>query len=330
MYQSGYIMMLSLVMVAGLMIMVTSIVNQVRITRQAMRIVAERAQAQQLALAGIQLAYAQLAAPTDQKSTGTATSTNALKEFVTYSSWWQEYELTQEKEGVNGTISIYLVPDEGKININALYDFKEKKFIKNPRFDARSFLSSIDEKLKPILKMSLIEPLEKFLREQNGPLDDITQLKAIPEFAPLLDTFFAQPPVKEQQFKPALSDIFTVVPSQRIYPAMLSLNMQWAFGLQDPSVNLKQARNELASKIKENSDLQTEWNTFYTSIYKKKFTELQGEFKLLLDTKFEGRFFSLISYGKIGPITQRLYALIERVVNRDKTVTYFVRKLYWI
>lgn len=41
---------------------------------------------------------------------------------------WQTFKLKEGVEGIDATIRICLSCEEGKINLNNIYDFKEKKF----------------------------------------------------------------------------------------------------------------------------------------------------------------------------------------------------------
>ena len=55
--------------------------------------------------------------------------------------------------------------------------------------------------------------------------------------------------------------------------------------------------------------------------------------KLLLTTKFGPTVFSVLSYGKVGEVTQRFLAIIEKgkpSQEQDGRAKVTLRKLYWL
>src|SRR5690606_18056883 len=99
--------------------------------------------------------------------------------FVPRINRWQTFSLTEEKDGINGTIQICLMSEEGKININRIYDFEKKKFIGegNKQEDWKILLQEIFNQIeKQANTKGLFEAFTAFLKKQDGPLDDVTQL----------------------------------------------------------------------------------------------------------------------------------------------------------
>lgn len=341
--REGYVLVLSIMLMGMLMVLVTSVVQRVLVTRQTARLTTERMKAQELAWSGLQIAYAQLAqkskevveklpAP-QQAGEKTQKPADDRLRMIEYSSWWQEYELKREIEGVDGTIVLYVVPESGKINLNGLYDFKQKKWYSDQFFNARQLIQLVSERLRPLLgNVNLVDILEKFFKEKNGPIEDITQLKSIKEFEKLDALFFARPPEKEAPFRPALADLFTVARDDRgLNPACLSHSVAWLINPQSlDSAQVRKIRAQIAPEIKETMDWTKNWEKLLQPLYKKSYTDIPRDLKILFNPKFEGSIFSVVSYGKINTVTQALYVLVERTLARDQRVQYIIRKMYWL
>lgn len=68
-------------------------------------------------------------------------------------------------------------------------------------------------------------------------------------------------------------------------------------------------------------------------MYGKELRTLPKNIDSMLSTTFDPHFFSVRVHGKVGEVTQRLYAILERVKrSQGKEIVYdvFVRKLYWL
>ena len=102
------------------------------------KIMIDREYAEMIALGGIEVAMAQLQIKPpknkkpdeplseDEKTKGIKTF---LKRILPNLNRWQVFELTEQKDGIDGTLKISISSEDGKININKLID-QQKKTIK--------------------------------------------------------------------------------------------------------------------------------------------------------------------------------------------------------
>lgn len=340
MKQQGYVLLLSVMMIGALMVLVTSVIGRVTLARQTASLAYQREQARQLALSGIQCAYAQLAEKpeaspkkAEKPQAAAAPQQSSLAPWIKYCGWWQRYECTEELDGVSGTMQWYIAPEEGKLNLNSFYDFKKKTFVLQGPFDARKGLLMINERMKNQLgSVSLVKIIEELFKDRKEPLEDLTELKKVKDFEKIAYLMFPAPPEKDAPLVPTFMDLFTVTGTGvDVYPATLSLSMQAILGF--PALKpetVKKQRAELAPQIKDQMNWQTSWDQLLQPLYKKSYQEMPQEIKTILSGKFEGNVFSVVSYGKFGSITERVYALIERTLSRDQRVEYVIRKIYWI
>src|SRR5262249_29650987 len=127
----------------------------------------------------------------------------------------QELHLKQSVEGINGVLALAIGSEEGKININKIYDFDKHKFIGQGQAqgDMRVFAQEIFALLKEKVGADLFESFEKFLKERKYPINDVTELLTIKEFVVFKDAVFYNPLDKipaDSKPKIYLTDIFTV------------------------------------------------------------------------------------------------------------------------
>jgi hypothetical protein len=77
----------------------------------------------------------------------------------------------------------------------------------------------------------------------------------------------------------------------------------------------------------------TDWNNTFSKLYKKDFNSLPKGITRLLGTQFGPETFSVLSYGTVGQITHRIYAILERdTTNREakEPTKITIKKLYWL
>lgn len=337
----GYVLPLSLMMVATLMILVTSIINRVAVTRYVTRNEQMLAQAKLLALSGVQIACAQLQEAKEQSALqGKEKKMQKVAEpqlgginGFEQVSFWHEYKTTQSVDGVDGNIAWYIVPEAGKIPINALFDFKKKNFVQDAKTDGRKVMTAVGQLLQPYLKsINFVEVVEKFLTTQKEPIDDITKFREIPELQPFTSVFFPQQRMEKEKNVPTFADLFTVTMTQReINPLYMSLSLQTVLAIPVPSNgSIKSTRKQLADLLLDGKTTKVFEEKNEEFLYKKQLKDIRAEIQPLFSTKFEVTYFSVVSYGKLDALTQGVYAIIERTLNKDKQAEYVIRKIYWI
>lgn len=326
----------------------------------------DREKAKQLALSGIQIGIAQLSqqidpepkkdekqppAPTGpQAKSAPAPSPEkeALKELleriVPTINRWQTFTLKEDVDGLDGVIKVCLVCEDGKIDINALYDFKKHQF-RGIKEEQDILKKLVLETFKSIGKEDLFAEFEKFLKARQYRLDDVTELMTIKGFELFKNNIFYEPASftkkdegAEKKGQVYLTDIFTIWSGkQTIEPWLLSDSMCGLLGVKRVTRDDVKSRKELVKQAMK--DFKTvlqwpaDWNIFFAKLYGQDFTKLPKGIESILQTKVEPKNFSVLSYGTVGNVTQRLLAIVERVKEeKEKIITFtcVIKKLYWL
>lgn len=229
---------------------------------------------------------------------------------------WQSFNLTEKIDGFDGRIDVCITCEQGKINLNEVFDFSKMEF-KKP-FDAILKGLAIPGKLAA---GQLLARLTQFFKERKRKLDDLSELCSLPELKPL-DIFYLplrkQEGIKKIQPSPilALLDIFTLWSgTQQLEMVMLSDAMCAIFGLRralpDDSIKRQEKFTAFAQKFdpSKSSNWDDNWNVI-EPIYEQKpkvFSELKGIFT----KEFGPTEFSVLCCGKVGNVEQRLMAWIS-------------------
>jgi hypothetical protein len=313
----------------------------------------EREKAKQLAYGGIQLAISQLSV-LDSSGTSTSTAQNAqpptidpmiesIQKIIPQLNVWQDITLTKEKEGIDGEVKICIVCENGKIDINQLFDFTKKKFINEgakDQPDAKKIMQSIFAGMKKYTNdKDLFELFEKFLKQRQYKLNDVSELFEIPEFAKIFkNTLFYEPPQKgdDKTKRPIfLSDLFTVFSGQAALQAWLlsdsvSAVLNFARAQPDRSKRAKELEVLLKDYAKGMPPLQL-WQKAISTLYGREMKDIPKEALAMLNPKFEPTVFSVLCYGKVGAIVQKICAIIEkRKTTELDGAPFAIRRLYWL
>lgn len=270
---------------------------------------------------------------------------------------WQKFILKENVDGVNGEIGIMIVAEDGKLPINELYDFKKHTFknVGKPQGDTQKLLQDICARIeKRSGSKGLFEGLSTSFKNRKEPLDDVTELITIPSFKTFKYTIFREPPrsvqagvqqkplaEKEQQVqqkKLFLTDLFTVFSGQEtMQPWVFSPSVQEIFELA-PTVALSAAQQKervagALKNFKQKMIWPADWKGSLGVLYGKDFTSLPNSIQSMLDTTFEPMTFSVVIYGSVNGVTQRLFSIIERqkVATQAKKKSYIgkMKRLYW-
>lgn len=317
------------------------------------RTMIEREKAKSIALGGIDLAISILTPPekTPQEESAPAKepaekvdpNVELLKKILPTLNHWQEYLLTEEHDGLAGSIKFCITCEDGKININQLYDFGKKKFIGEGTtgFDGKKFCKSLFSLLKKwVGGKDLFEVFEKFLKQRQYKLNDVTELLFIKEFQESFKTtvFYEAPPLegssKKEQRPVYLTDIFTMWSTQqKINPWLLSDSVAALLGFKraepgDTSAREKEVDQLLKGLKTVQGDLKIVWEKALQKLYGKELKTVPNDITTALAQQFEAKTFGVLCHGTVGHITQKLFAIIER--QNDKAVPYTVKKLYWL
>ncbi|MBN1549286.1 hypothetical protein JW872_01350 [Candidatus Babeliales bacterium] len=342
--RSGYILVLALLLLTLGIVITTNIFNTGSVYSMQTRTLVDREKARQVAVGGLELAKRELTITlTDeqkekQKNDSALETKLLLAHLLPVLNRMQRFVLKEAVDGLDGEVGICISSEFGKINLNVLYDFKNKKFIGegNPQGDMRKVAQAVFNKLPRAEQDGMFAAFERFLKKQEQPLSDTTELLSIKEFQQFGNDLFYQPPLSKESRTVALTDIFTVErTTAELNPWLLSNSLCILLGLQAAEVNDISNRKSEGKKWAQNFvnkwTLENDWNTRLQPIYKKDFASLPKEFVSLLNTQFESGTFSVLSYGKVGNITQRVYAILEKqtAVQKGRDLPFVVKKMYW-
>jgi len=333
-HKPGYVLILAIMIIAVMTLLVTAIVNQTVVFGRLVKTLSDREQAQMLALSGINIAIAQLSNDNQQKTKeqkGPATTNSQLEKFWPLMNRWQTFAFTDEIDGINGSSLLYIASESGKINFNMLYDFKNKKFVKNDTIDGFAIINSAMKHL--MLADKDKNRLAELLTTRDNPLVDVTELLTGGQDNVLLKHLF---PVESEKGVLSFFDIFTVeTASASLQPWFLSKSIATIYGLNFDKEMDKESVNTIlksVGSIPAHISWQQHWDPLFSSVYGKQYSALNPEFRQLFAPRFETSTFSVVSCGKFGDVLVRVYAILIQKPQTNETsgAEYYVKKLYWI
>ncbi|MGB8467799.1 MAG: hypothetical protein WCE21_02255 [Candidatus Babeliales bacterium] len=370
--RSGYILTLTLLLLSLLSVIVSYMVWVGTAGSSFTRTVAAREKARELAYGGMQLAFSQLSlietstaqsphpasgqmakkeGASDKPAVEANTQEDAaiiwMKTILPVLNRVQRFELKEAVDGITATMGICITCEQGKLDINQLYDFTNKKFVGHGTPDDMGQLcQQFFALLKPAIKIDLFPPLEKFLKKREAPLDDITELLLIPEFAQAfkahvcIDTAM---PIDKKAPRPfAITDLFTLYNGSKGMN-MLCLSDSIAGVLQlnrvregDIEERIKHFASIFEAKDVHNKlsgTVETVWNNILKKPYGKEFKQVSTVGQKLCAVPNPITHFSIVVYAQVDGITEKIFAIIEkRMTTKEgkEAQGFIVDRLYWL
>ncbi len=329
--QQGFVLVMALFIISLGSVLVTSLLQRAIAFNHLHRALAKQQQARMLALNGLEIARAQLSNPLeiDKK-----TIDQNIVPFL-YTDIKQVFTLTDEKDGIDGNITLYISCEDGKINLNKSYDFQEKKFIKlDKEQDAQNLLALINTIAQQKFSFdNFSQSIGQLFQKRAKPLEDLTEVIAPKSSG---DIFYALD--SEDTDYVAFTDLFTLGGSEfKIQPLYISSSLAQIMHLGKQKLDKKQ-RLEIVKKIqafKAPINWPTAWKELLAALFKKEYTVLPDSIKKILASKIEVTTFNVISYGTVDdgagmPVTQKVCAYLEKSMNQQKTMVYTIKRLYWL
>jgi hypothetical protein len=352
--RDGYIIAITMIIIALAVGLVTYVYKRASVYMPVAHTLAQKEKASLLALSGLEIARARLAAnPAPKKEEAVAqekpkkpSELDALKQFymtlLPTLNRAQRFALTEEQDGVDATITITVGSEHGKINLNQIYDFQKHAFRKTGTTDWALILTEVFTVIeKQMNGKEMFTALKKFLDQRVSPLNDITELLEIKEFSCFKDALFYEPPratnpdVQEQ--RPLfLTDIFTLyTPDHKLDPWLLSDSVCALCGFARVRTGDEQERTKIVDSVLKNFKStytwKTDWKPFLMPIYQKELQSLPKGIESVLQTTTNPTIFSIYVTATYGRVSQRIYALVERMKKGDgDSLKYMieVRKIY--
>ncbi len=355
--KKAFILPLTLLMIATSASILTYIMTRSSIYLPYVNTAIEREKAKSLALGGVQIAIAQLSQPYVQQPPDQPGQPQKPVTPDQQKAWTQflarvlpmlnsvQQFILEDQAGELGTIALCLTSQDGKIDINHIYDFHRHKF-KGEGQLVGDYKKIMQELFKSIQDQAggknLFAAFEKFLKERQYKINDVTELLTIKEFVIFKHAIFDDIEVqldKQGAKKPLyLTDIFTVDGSNAtIDPWLLSESTVNILNLKHAEPNDLQGREKTMKQLIQSFSIQTNWAQAWDKklapIYEKQLQSLPKGIESMLNTQFMPKHFSIISYGKSGSTTQRVLAVIELKTRTQKNKVLYnatVKKIMWL
>ncbi|HVW98932.1 MAG TPA: hypothetical protein VHA52_00595, partial [Candidatus Babeliaceae bacterium] len=223
----GYVLLLTFMIISVSVLLISTLVNRAISYQKLSLLAQDREKAKMIALGGIEVAIAKLIAPqtkSQPEAQGKESSGDKEEQEKKKNEWfanilisinnWQNFNLKESVDGIDAESKVFIASEQGKLDLNSIYDFKEKKFISKGELDGRKLLAIFAEPFKEVLpNVNAVELIERYFKQRGKPLDDISQLLEIKEFSSVLITLFpsyAPEPSQEKTKTLILTDLFTV------------------------------------------------------------------------------------------------------------------------
>ncbi len=335
--QPGYILILTITLMSLMIVMVTQVFNRGSAYLAYTSTIEKREQAKMLAISGVRLTLAQLYVKKPEQKKGSKEKPPSeeglfLKQMLPILNRWQTISVNQG--GLDGDMKIYVACEDGKLNVNSLYDFEKQQF-KGSKQEQEMFRKKFLEKVKSMVHTDgdLFTGLEKLLKKNR--INDVTQLLESPEYVAFANKVFVRPDKNAEDSEIMLTDLFTTwSESDGIEPWMFSQSMANVLGLQGMARATIESRKESLQAwlklFKPTAKWQQDWNNSLAKVYGVDFKTLPQGVETMFATKFVPKVFSVVSYGIAGEIIQKVFAIVVRSSNSYGDVSYRIKKLYWI
>lgn len=335
----GFILVLSLMITSILVVLVTQFFQEGQLQLFFDTTIVQREQAKQLALSGLSLAMntldPQLLAQKNKKKDGTKEDkgeaqkkcSDLILQLLPLLNRWQDIKLSEEKDGIEGGISLCITCEDGKLDLTQLYDAHQKKFFgenvtTGP--DAKKGLKALFGMIRPLVgNRDLFEPLSTWLKQRAYRLVDATELLTQKEWQLSFGiNVFKRPPFLTAEQKVGqlvLTDLFTMYGNRQSNAWFFSDSLCAALGLKrsQSMEELQQALNGI--------DCGTDVQKIVPQLYGKDIKALPQDFMPFIGANQNSAMFGVTSYGIIGTLVQGVYAIIQRTNERCRVI-----KLYWI
>jgi hypothetical protein len=308
-----------------------------------------KSQAHLLALVGVQVGMAQLVDFFTEKKEGAGgtggeekkkqpnpdeQSKKTLMQLLQRLNQKQSFALQKNVEGISGSIEILIGSEDGKIDLNQLWDFKNNQFVFEKQENKKKLVQELFGRIEKLSKTSdLYASLQKKFKERGYIFNDVSELLVIQEYKKFAaHLFYGESEKKEEEPTLYLTDIFTIwTGKQKLSPWLFSSSWQRILDLKSvQQSNIEQILKE----FKKSMQWPTSWDKTAALLYEKNFNNLPKNIELLLDAKFEPKIFSVLSRGIFDKTTDKVLAILELETTQEKDGTkkieVKVRKLYWL
>ncbi len=149
---------------------------------------------------------------------------------------------------------------------------------------------------------------------------------------------FYEPPSKERRAKRPLflTDFFTVWSGHdKLQPWFLSDSVLGILNLRRSEPDDIEKRKKQVADVTRDfkgfaQNVSQIWDKQLQPLYGKDYKSISKTLQPILNGSFEPTIFSILSYGKVGKITQRIFAIIEKRKAANNQEEFMIKKLYWL
>jgi len=381
--ESGYVLVFAMMMIALIVLLTTRIADLSSVHVSFAKVMIDREHAKMLAWSGANIAMAQLSLQEDKKKGGEKapkepkgkmpqkvatgwTEQEAkffLKNIVPILNEWQTFDIKKKDYGINGKIKIFISSEEGKVDLNRVFDFEKRKFFGQgkKKGDYQKILKEVFKGIQKEVKgkdlfnkvqdyLTKQQKFDQILKNRQNRLYDTTEFFGIKNFDFPAENVFYQPTLEIKGKKGKVgkniywTDVFTLWSGYKtINPWLLSNSMKNLTGLKFKG-KISEKKKKIESVLKQfklNLSWPDDWNKIFSSLYGIKYKALPDWAKQIMSTTFGPSVFSVVSYGTVGNITQKLCIIFERKKvasgkksdkkdSKEATIEFEIKKFYWI
>ena len=335
----GYILFLLFSILSVCTMLITLYFSQSVSYQNLMQVLTTQDKAKQLALSSASIGQALLYIPKENKQS-TAKAKDAhqspkgsdhklLEQVLPYMHETHSYSLSQNVEGMDATLKVHLISENGKLNINSIYDFSEKKFLhEGQEGDRKKFCQWLFEKISKITeKPSLFNAFEKELQNRTHDFNDVTDLLYIKEFLHTFQDHVFYNTNKADSNTIFLADIFTISEQETINPWFLSHSWRILLDLPDTVSLSDEDQKKVLESFKKQMNWDKEWDNSLKLLYLKDYKDLPPEIKSMLTTDFEANIFSLLLQAIIGETSSTIFTILK-ANTKNELATFDIVKVY--
>ncbi len=317
--------------------------------RQLMTTLITEQKTQRLALGCVALATNIITVTPEKDDKKTATKTpepaaektndneTLLKQMFPYFNKQETFQLTEKDDGIDAKIFITIQSEQGKLNLNSLYDIETKKFIdEGKQNDRKKLCVWLFEKIAQITKTTTLFPaFEKHMSSRKTDFNDVTELLSIKEFEAVFhDRVFLNFDNPQQQENVFLTDIFTVSTEQEtINPWLFSYSWCKILGLKPKQTLTDEEKKKLFKVSSDAHDWETDWKSNWENLqvlYNKEYKDLAQEIKTILTPLFEVNIFSLLLKANIKETSSTIFTIVKSKKAKNNLIGIETMKTYQI
>ncbi len=275
---------------------------------------------------------------------------------------WQRFTLKAEQEGIDGNLELYISCEQGKIPLNALTTQEAPQAQKpkaaaerrtptpngapekqpgKPAAPKKSLGQVVSELVQKLWPVNIQEVINATTKTLGRPLIDPTELLSQESMKKLGNTIFISPAQADKAPAKALylMDLFTVdAPSGKLNPWLLSNSVCFLLGFNAPGTSGGEKPTAMKDQVKFLQPVMiwnpAAWNKILAPVYGKSSPEINIVIGQKFSSQFEANAFSVISYGQVGDVTQKVCGILEKTTTPQglspKSMTFKLKKLYWL